>query len=196
MMKLQGLHCLFAVAAISLVGCGGTPEGTWAARLLDSETVWVAVTIEGSHAAAFVCGGADRLSISRWMAEAADDSMVFELDGVKLSLDVKDGLATGTLLDPDGVALNVNAPRIDGQGLAGLYTAFDSGARDGMILLPGASEELDALGAWRDAAGNVAQVTPVRPLDFVAAGIAVTVDAPTEVREFFMNPVAPVEVEQ
>ncbi len=93
------------------------------------------------------------------------------------------------------MALNVAADRIDGNGLAGLYTSLDAGERDGLILLP-QDTDLDALGAWRHVNGELAQVTPVRPLFLEKEGLPVTADPLTGQRSFFMNLVVAAEVQQ
>ncbi len=116
-------------------------------------------------------------------------------------MDINDEAAVGTLLDANGVAVSVNAPRIDGQGLAGLYTAEDSGARDGLILLPSEDSEpdglpLEGLGLWRDTQGNLAQVTPVKPIEMAELGISVTADTVIGTRAFFMTRVVPSQVQQ
>ncbi|MCA9618020.1 MAG: hypothetical protein KC731_03300 [Myxococcales bacterium] len=149
------------------VGCGGdetasTSSGTWMAKLSGSN-MWLAVTVDGDEAAAFVCGSEDKLTThTRWLVGASDSPL--EADGWSLSLDLES--AKASLEGPGAADSFPDVALSEAKGpLAGLYTAFDSGCQDGVIIFSASEDgmQVDALGAWCSAAGDFSQVTPILP---------------------------------
>lgn len=185
----------YEIWLVLLTACSGEPEPAAAGTFIDrlpGVDPWLAVTIEGDQAAAFVCGGPETLSThTRWMTAALDgDHMRFEEDGWVLDLSATDDTLAGSLVDPQGVTLTVSALRPE-EPIAGLFTAVDSGCRAGVIVATGEK----AQGAWCDDLGNLSQVTPLMPLAQGPDGIeVVAVDAPGGARNFFVHPASVAEI--
>jgi hypothetical protein len=82
--------------------------------------------------------------------------------------------ADGRLVDRHGDALPWHAERVPPGSLAGLYAVHDSGCTTGVIVIDGSPEPI-VRGTWCSADGEIAQVTPVRPIELVDDRLAVEV---------------------
>jgi hypothetical protein len=173
-----------------LLGCSGEPEGTWISRL-EGTDAWLAVRAEGGAAAAYVCGGPTTMAThSRWMhTTEVDGSLSFAADGWSLTFERDDDGGSGELISPDAVSLAVNAKKVTDGGIDGLYTAFDSGCRDGLIIDGGGSQ-----GTWCDDSGLFAEVTPLQPIALTDQGIAVSIPLLPTAREIFMFSAVPAQI--
>jgi hypothetical protein len=124
------------------------------------------------------------------LSSATTAEVTFVKDGWTLDVDLTHQSAAGQLTDPMGAAVAFDAQRTPEDSVAGLYYGFDSGCGDGLIVL----SDTEALGAWCDANGLRAQVTPVTPIERTSQGLAASVEIAGGRRDFFMNVANPATV--
>ena len=165
---------------------GPTPVGEWVGVLADGET-WIAVSSDEQSVVAYVCGGDNTLAThTRWFVTPSGGSdLAFDHDGWRLETSLSDGDISGSLIDPDGLESSFAANHTAEGDPAGLFTAFDSGCRDGVIVESGGSSQ----GAWCDLLDNFGEVTPAMPID--ASGFDVVAATPMGDRMFFVEPLVP-----
>lgn len=174
--------------ALCAAGCGdvATPafplREQFTGRVAQSD-VAVAVVRDGSQVVAYVCGGDATLeSHTAWyQGEMQGDRAVLRGARGELSLAFERDAVRG--------AVGVLAFRIERtSALGGLYE-HRGACRTGVIVFGGAEGDFAAQGAGCDANGRRSQVTPIRPMELLADGLAVVVDRdPT--RTLFVRPVS------
>lgn len=189
-MSLRWLALLLATS--TTIGCGSTEveDGTYVARLSNSDA-WVSVVVEGDVAIAYSCGGAESLEEqTRWMAGTVDGTAVtLDADGWTLDLEEEAGRLTGALAGPAGERFSVETEAVfEGErpeSLRGLFTAVVDGCRAGVII----DDDGGVRGAFCTETGFLSQVTPVMPVQQTADGIPVEAPGPDGVRSFAVQPV-------
>jgi hypothetical protein len=144
-------------------------------------------------ALAFITASGDEVqTYTRWMEAAVERDLVqLEADGWSIDVFVNDSWASGDLIDPAGSKWPFKIDQNGDLGVTGLYSANDSGCRDGVIVVGSGPNEFEAVGAWCDTAGQIAAAAPIRPLSIGEEGVEVvaeTIDGP---REFFVEEVYP-----
>ncbi|MFO0554047.1 MAG: hypothetical protein U0271_37045 [Polyangiaceae bacterium] len=228
-----GVPAFFALAALA-VGCAPTEtlapvgesvtflgQATPAGMSTTDSDVRVALVIEDRFATLYVCGGPSSFGEhSRWFTAELDRDPVrvgedvsfdgpivaIAKDGAVATFDVEDGVVSGQVIEPSGLALSLDATElapaadVGSRGLdqPGLYSTVDDGCRTGVIVFE-EDGELAVQGTWcgahEAASGNIyAQVTPIMPIFAGPSGIRVRVDstlAEVAGRELVAMPVSP-----
>lgn len=182
-MRLRLLAVVLAVTACS----GGAPAfARFTGTVAGSDAVIGAVVQDG-HAAVYVCGGASTFgTMSRWYEATLgnDGEFMTGKDGWGIYVLFTPGAptVTGSLHTPQGADLTFSVA-VATSGADGLYEAFDSGCRTGVVVTGSKVQ-----GTWCDSLGHFAQVTPVKVADVLPAGFAVTFDAPAGARQMQVLP--------
>jgi hypothetical protein len=180
-----------------VVGCTSTmPEGTWVGRNVEDDA-WLAVKVQEDSAVVYVCGGDHTLAThTRWLAGHAESSTSFEREGWAVDLEIDEDETTGTL-SHDGIETAFTATRIPVGGLAGLFTQVTDGCRTGVIVASGDSAGVDAQGAFCagvNGQNELAQVTPMIPVQQTADGLGVIAATASGDVELFVHELDAVEV--
>ena len=162
------------------------PTGTWVGEINENDA-WVAVTYDGKTAVAFVCGGSTTLTThTQFMFGASGVDVSLSEGGTSLTTTIADGAISGTVQDSAGASLTFTAaqPSLT-TAIYGLFTAVDSGCRDGVIVQGPTLTQ----GAWCDDMGNVAPISPSQAATL--QGFDVVATAPGGTQMFRVEPVVP-----
>jgi hypothetical protein len=191
----------WALAGVAASGCAGAesvdPAPVSAPLYVGNVSgidALLAVVVDGEELVAYVCGGSSSFAThSRWFRAPAGDAREREIDlendGLSLVGSLDGSGARGELREADGTIRSWTAAALHG-GVAGLYAVEDEGCLTGVIV--GASEEgadPPAQGTWCNAAGERAQVTPLRPILLQDRGFEVSVTVGGKSRQLFVTPV-------
>jgi hypothetical protein len=145
--------------------------------------VSVAVVVQGDHVAAYACGDDPKRELyPGWFigrAALGGGRSTLSRDGWSVDATWGDDAARGTIVEADGSEVRWIGRRVRGPTITGVYAAHDSGCVTGVIVIGGDDPESSATpvvrGAWCDAEGRVAQVTPVLPIALVDGRLPVDV---------------------
>jgi hypothetical protein len=191
-----------AAALLVLSGCASPrPEGTWVSRVGTTDA-WLAVTLQDTHAVAFICGGEQTLTThTRWMyntVDEHDEALAFEVEGWRLDLELTDPGAAGELTTPAGDVIGIGATLTAGNDLQGIYSSVNGGCRDGLIVID-SGDGPQAQGVYCDNRGHVRTAAPAEPLaeagpDALTDGLPVVATSRSKRYEFVVLPLVASEL--
>lgn len=205
MMARLALVAIMAAMIVATAACGGEEpapegplEGVWVGRLL-GEGIWSGVVVRDGEAAVFLCGDGDKLEThSRWMrGQPADRVVDVAADGFALTADLS-GEPALEMTEPDGtVHIEFDLQLAPPDELTGVYTSFDSGCQDGVIVFSSNADgsQVNTLGAWCDDQGNFSRVTPILPWIFESSLQAEIVDPATGERPITFQEAIPTAIQ-
>lgn len=189
------IRSLVALASL-LMACTGPPDPepptVYVGEAADRDgPLSIAVVVQGDLVAAYAC--ADDPTAERypgWLTGELLPDGVIELAHWDWSLvaSVTADSADGVLREPDGTALAWTAAPATGDDLTGAYAALDAGCLTGVIVLDSAASRV-VRGAWCNAEGKVAQVTPFEPMQLVDGRLAVVAELESGPRRLDVAPV-------
>ena len=187
-----------AIATMAICACSSPEEGAVAAPrvyvgvAIDPEgEVSIALAVQDELVAAFVCGrDPTEEEYPGWFTGRTPEAAAHLVkDDWGLRGEWSSDRAEATLVEPDGTELAWTGTRTAPDGLAGLYSAADSGCVTGVVVTEDADGAPVVRGAWCNAEGVVAQVVPLMPVELVAGGLAVEVPLATGTRRLFVEPI-------
>jgi len=191
-----------AAALLLLSGCASPrPEGTWVSRVGDTDAR-LAVSIQDTHAVAFICGGEKTFTThTRWMYNVVDDEdevVAFEVDGWRLDFAIDSPGAEGELTTSAGDIIAVGATLTSETDIQGIYSSINDGCRDGLIVMNGPLGP-ETRAVWCDDRGNVRPAEPLASLQdastaTVAEGIPMVATSVSKRREFVVTPLVASEL--
>lgn len=186
--RVRTLATTTTALALCASGCGDVVAPAYALReqftgRVEQSDVAVAVVRDGANVVAYVCGGASTLeSHTAWyQGEMQGDRAVLRGPRGELAVAFDGDAVTGT-----SGALSFRIARTS--ALGGLYE-HRGACRTGVIVFSGANGDFAAQGAGCDANGRRSQVTPIRPMELLADGLAVVVDRDPS-HTLFVRPVS------
>ena len=144
-------------------------------------------------------GDGDKLEThSRWMrGQPADRVVDVAADGFALTADLS-GEPALEMTEPDGtVHIEFDLQLAPPDELTGVYTSFDSGCQDGVIVFSSNADgsQVNTLGAWCDDQGNFSRVTPILPWIFESSLQAEIVDPATGERPITFQEAIPTAIQ-
>jgi hypothetical protein len=185
--------CLVLLGLLSgaAFGCGGgdasEDRAVFVGAAADTEAR-VAAVRRGDAFTLYVCGGASDVAFhTHWFSGTltGDALATSAPDGWEAAGSFDASGAQGTFTLPDASTLDWSVLAVPDGSAAGLYGGEDSGCRTGVVVTPGS----DVQGAWCDAEGDYAQVTPIRTV--AVEGFHVVAQTPIGHRQLLAVPIDP-----
>ena len=178
------------VLAIATGACASAEEkttttDTWVGTIHEDDgDLSIALAVHDTRVALFICGDdADSDEYPGWfVGDATDRGFSMSREGWSVTATWTAESAAGTIVSPTGTVTTWTAPHVRDAEPSGLYTAADSGCTTGVIVTAGSDHSPTVRGAWCDADGNRAQVTPGSAIDVAAGRFVVLVQLQEGVR--------------
>lgn len=183
---------MLALQVTALAGCGEavapTPidQSVFVGRVAGTD-IAIAVVLEESSVAAYLCGGPTTLESTAWLRGDAQGATVNALgERGALSAQIEGDSLRGSVVDAQGIRRAFAIGRATNG--AGLFDNRDAACRTGVIVLD--ADRAEAQGAGCDGAGRRSQVTPIRPWSMGSHGLAAQTTLAPE-RVIYVRPVHP-----